>query len=290
MSLVDRVRACQQRDLSRFPRFRVGDTAVGWVRPDIARRLPDFPDVFEIDGGAVRLRAGLADFDSRSRAMERVLRALEADGLVPGWRNEAYPVGTGFHAPPLFKMERAGVAGFGVRAYGVHVNGFVEARPGSNEGLRIWVGKRSRFKPTGPGKLDHLVAGGQPIGVGLMENVVKECAEEAAIAEPLARCARPAGFVSYVMENQEGIRNDVLFAYDLAVPADFTPRNTDGEIEAFFLWPVERVIETLASGDDFKFNVALVIIDFLVRRGILTPDEPDYLEIVHGLRLDARAL
>src|SRR3546814_6388319 len=120
-----------------------------------------------------------------------------------------------------------------------------------------------------------------------MDNVVKECAEGAAIPEALARTARPAGRVSYVMENEEGIRNDVLFAYDLAVPADFHPRNTDGEIEEFFLWPVERVIETLAAGDDFKFNVALVIIDFLVRRGLIGPEDRDYLEIIHGLRLDA---
>jgi hypothetical protein len=290
MSLLDRVRVCQRRDLARYPRFRVGDAAVGWVRPDLAGRLRDFPETFIVADDAVRLHPRLADFDSRTRAVEAVLLRLRDDGLVPGWRDEAYPVGAGFDLPPLLKMERAAAAGFGVRAYGVHVNGYVETRPGSNDGLRIWVGRRSRFKPTGPGKLDHLVAGGQPFGIGLMENVVKECAEEAAIPEGLARTARPAGFVSYVMENEEGIRNDVLFAYDLAVPADFTPRNIDGEIEEFFLWPVERVIETMAAGDDFKFNVALVAIDFLVRRGVIAADDPDYLEIVHGLRFDSRTL
>lgn len=289
MSLVERIRACQRRDLARYARFRVGDDAVGWVRPDIARRLRDFPETFVVDG-SVSLHPRLGDFDSRSRAMEAVLLKLRDDGLVPGWRDEAYPVGLDFHLPPLLKMERAAAAGFGVRAYGVHVNGYVETRPGGNEGLQIWVGRRSRSKQTAPGKLDHLVAGGQPFGIGLMDNVVKECAEEAAIPEALARMARPAGFVSYVMENAEGIRNDVLFVYDLAVPADFRPRNTDGEIDEFFLWPVERVIETLAAGDDFKFNVALVLIDLLVRRGLVGPEDRDYLEIVHGLRLDARGM
>ncbi len=290
MSLLDRVRVCQRRDLAGFPRFVVADTAVGWVRPDIALRLRDFPDVFEVTSEAVRLDPRLADFDARSRAVEAVLRRLREDGLVPGWRDEPYPVGTDFHVAPLLKMERAAVPGFGVRAYGVHLNGFVEAAPGGNDGLQIWVARRSRFKPTGPGKLDHLVAGGQPLGLGLMDNVVKESAEEASIPEPLARGARPAGFVSYVMVNEEGVRNDVLFVYDLAVPAGFVPVNTDGEIEEFFRWPIERVIETLASGDAFKFNVALVIVDFLVRRGILAPDDPDYLEIVHGLRQDVQAL
>ena len=223
-------------------------------------------------------------------AVNAVLLRLRDEGLIPGWRDEAYPVATGFHAAPLLKMERAAVPAFGVRAYGVHVNGYVETSPGSNDGLKLWVGRRSRTKQTARGKLDHLVAGGQPMGLGLTENLVKECAEEAAIDESLARTARPAGFVSYVRENEEGVRNDVLFVYDLAVPADFAPRNTDGEIDAFFLWPIEQVVETMQAGEDFKFNVALVNIDFLVRRGLIAPEDTDYLAIVHGLRFDAGTL
>ncbi len=290
MSLLDRVRLCQKRDLARYRRFRVGEAAVGWVRPDIAERLRGFPDTFLVEGGTVRLNPRLDDFASRSEAVNAVLLRLRDEGLIPGWRNEAYPVATGFHAAPLLKMERAAVPAFGVQAYGVHVNGYVETAPGSNDGLKLWIGRRSRTKPTAPGKLDHLVAGGQPMGIGLMENVVKECAEEAAIERSLALTARPSGFVSYVRENEEGIRNDVLFVYDLPVPADFTPRNTDGEIDEFFLWPIERVIETMAAGEEFKFNVALVNIDLLVRRGLIRPDDPDYLAIVHGLRFDAGTL
>jgi hypothetical protein len=153
--------------------------------------------------------------------------------------------------------------------------------------MKIWVARRSRFKATGPGKLDHIVAGGQPAGLGLMQNLVKECAEEAALPEALARRARPAGLVSYLTETSEGLRNDVLFAYDLELTPDFTPRNNDGEVEKFFLWPVARVMQVLAESDDFKFNVALVIVDFLVRHGLLGPEDPDYVDIVQGLRLEA---
>lgn len=123
------------------------------------------------------------------------------------------------------------------------------------------------------------------MGLGLMENLIKECAEEAAMAESLARQARPAGFVSYVTERPEGLRSDICYAFDISLPADFAPRNTDGGIEWFQLWPFGEVKARLASSDDFKFNVALVNIDFLVRRGYLAPDEPDYVEIVEGLRL-----
>ena len=151
--------------------------------------------------------------------------------------------------------------------------------------LKLWVAKRSRSKQTAPGKLDHLVAGGQPHGIGLMDNVVKECGEEAGMAPALARTARPAGFVSYVTERVEGLRNDICFVYDIALPADFKPVNEDGEIEEFHLWPIGEVLERLSATDDFKFNVALVNIDFLVRRGYLSPDTAGYVDIVEGLRL-----
>ena len=167
MSLLDRVRLCQQRNLARFRRFLVGDAAVGWVKPDIADRLRGFPGTFLVEGASVRLDPQLGDFDSRTAAVNDVLLRLREDGLLPGWRNEAYPVGTDFHTPPLLKMERAAVAAFGVRAYGVHVNGYVEPAPGRNDGLQLWVGRRSCTKPTAPGKVDHLAAGGHPFGIGL---------------------------------------------------------------------------------------------------------------------------
>jgi hypothetical protein len=76
----------------------------------------------------------------------------------------------------------------------------------------------------------------------------------------------------------------VLFNYDLELPPEFIPVNSDGEIEEFFLWPIRRVIDELAGAADFKFNVAFVIIDFLIRHGFVGPEEPDYLFLVRALR------
>jgi len=281
MSLIDRIRDCQRWDRARYRPFRVAGRDVGWIGPDAAALLARFPALFDIGAGAVELDPGLDGFAARSRAVEKALLELRSEGLLPGWRDEAYPVGLDFHAPPLMQIERAAIPLFGVRAYGVHVNGFV----GEGADLRLWVGKRSPSKQTAPGKLDHLVAGGQPMGLGLMANVIKESAEEADMPEPLARQARPAGFVSYVTERSEGLRNDICFIFDIALPESFMPRNTDGEIESFALWPIEEVRERMASTDDFKFNVALVNIDFLVRRGYLSPDEPGYVDLVEGLRM-----
>lgn len=70
----------------------------------------------------------------------------------------------------------------------------------------------------------------QPHGLSCRDNVVKECWEEAGVPEHLAAQARPTGFVSYVSFTDEGLKPDVLFCYDLELPADFMPQPQDGEV------------------------------------------------------------
>ena len=87
------------------------------------------------------------------------------------------------------------------------------------------------------------------------------------------------------MEYEGGVRDDVLFVFDLELPADFQPRNTDGEIEEFMLWPAR----TRAAGNRRPPTISsstcnLVMIDFLIRHGVIGPERPDYLELLAGLR------
>jgi len=85
------------------------------------------------------------------------------------------------------------------------------------------------------------------------------------------------------METQLGIRDDVLFVYDLEIPPDFVPKNCDGEIVHFELMSSLEVLERIRATSDFKFNVNLVILDFAVRHGLLRPDDPEYLDVATGL-------
>lgn len=281
MSLLDRVRECARFDRSRYLPFRVDGLRLGRVERRTAAALRRFDRVFRVSDASVDLAPDLAGYDRRTQAMADVLARLRDDGMIKGWRDEPYPVATRFSAPALFVMERAAVPLFGVKGYGVHVNGYVV----DGGGVRMWVGRRSLTKPTGPGKLDQMVAGGQPAGISVADNLIKECAEEAAIPAALAVRAVAVGTVSYLTERSEGLRDDVLFDYDLELPADFRPTNADGEVADFHLWPIEQVIETLERPDEFKFNSGLVAIDFLVRRGFIDPGRPDYVDIVEGLHV-----
>ena len=280
MSLIDHIHRCQSADIGKFVPWLIAGQQAGWVRRDVAVRLASYPTVFAVDDQKrVRLRDHLDTFDHRSAAVGDVARDLYEAGVFAGWRNEWFPVLPRFGAEPLMRLERAAVPMFGTHAYGVHLNGFV--RDGKR--LKLWIGKRAADRPIEPGKLDHLVAGGIPLGLSVQECLIKEAEEEASIPAALAARARPAGAIRYRMEHQGWLRNDTMFVYDLELPADFTPVNRDGEIASFRLMELDEVERILAAGEDFKFNVALVLIDFLIRHGHVTPEHPDYSDLALGM-------
>ncbi len=280
MSFSDRIAECNVHDLRGFRPFFIDGVQVGRVRHEFAARLAAFGAVFVVDEGSVRLASALNTPEERTQAVDAAMRALAAEGTIKGWRDEPYPVATRFGGAELMRLERAAVPHLGVRSYGVHLNGFVRR----DDGLHLWIGRRAKDKPVAPGKLDNLVAGGQPAGMSLSDNLRKECDEEASIPLSLARRATSVGAVTYCLEHPEGLKPDALFCYDLEVPADFTPRNRDGEIAEFQLMPLEEVARLVRDTDAFKFNVNLVIIDFLIRHGAIPPDHPEYLDLVRGLR------
>ncbi len=98
----------------------------------------------------------------------------------------------------------------------------------------------------------------------------------------------PTGVVSYRGVDEEGrLKRDVIFCYDLRLPSNFEPVPVDGEVEGFELMDLDRicrVLEGTEPGPKFKPNVAVVIIDFLVRRGFISPDSAGYLELIYSLR------
>jgi 8-oxo-dGTP pyrophosphatase MutT (NUDIX family) len=278
MSFRDHIDSCNSYDPARVVPLTAGGARIGLLRRDNAAVLQRFSDVFAVGSDEVELVAA-GDITAVSRAIDSVVDVLVADGRVPKWRNETFDVAPRWGMPPVFRLDRGAVPFFGTRAYGVHLNGY--AREGDT--LRLWVGRRSPAKQIAPNKLDNLVAGGIGNGHGIDETLVKEAEEEASIAPSLIKRAVPAGAVSYRMETRLGIRDDVLFVYDLETPADFAPENRDGEIVHFELMTASEVLERVRATSDFKFNVNLVILDFAVRHGLLRPDDPEYLDVATGL-------
>src|SRR6516165_8918086 len=278
MSFRDHIRSCNNYDPERVVPLIAGNDRIGLLRRDNAGALQRFPDVFTVEDDKARLLAS-GKPSAVSQAVEGVVDALVAENRVPKWRNETFDVAPGWGAPPVFRLDRGAVPFFGTRAYGVHLNGY--RRDGDL--LHLWVGRRALDKQVAPDKLDNIVAGGIGNGHGVADTLLKEGEEEASIPPSLTKKAIPVGAVSYRMETSLGIRDDVLFVYDLEMPAGFVPQNQDGEIVRFELMPAPAVVERVRSTDDFKFNVNLVILDFALRHGVLRPDDPEYLDVATGL-------
>jgi hypothetical protein len=263
------VRTCNNADLpgERIP-FLLCDHTVGWVLPGIAAALDGMPGI-ERSGD----RVVLAD----PTALPAVAQALCERGLCR-WRDEAFDVKARPDGPALAQIDRGAIPLFGIQATGVHVNGLVHR----DDGVHVWIARRAMDKLLDPGKLDHIVAGGVPAGLGPAETLVKEAAEEAAIPPELASIAVPVGVITYAMERPEGLRRDLVYCYDLVLPEDFTPFAADGEVEAFELWPLGRAVDAVRDTDNFKFNVNLVLIDLFLRQARITGSEADDLRATIG--------
>ena len=278
MSFADHIRRCNNFDATRVVPLVADGRRIGLLLHANAAALRPYSDVFAVEPDCVRLVAK-GDCAELSAKVDAVVEALVLENRVPKWRNETFDVAARWGEPPLFRLDRGAVPFFGVRAYGVHLNGYRRTA----DGIALWVGRRAPDKRVAPDKLDNLVAGGIGNGHGVFDTLVKECEEEAGLPAALAGRTIPVGAVTYRMENETGIRDDVLFVYDLDVPADFVPQNGDGEIVHFDLVPAKDVIARIRASDDFKFNVNLVILDFALRHGLIGPDDPEYLDVASGL-------
>lgn len=279
MSFIDHLHACNRHDLSAFIPVVLDAARVGWVRPSFAARLGRWNELFEVGRDRLVLRLPAGDIRQRSAPLATVLAELVSQGVLSHLHGEQYAVTPGGREQAVLLIDRAAAPWFGVRAFGQHLNGLVRHR----DGLKLWVGRRSPDRVNYPGFLDHLVAGGLPHGIGLRQNLIKECWEEAGIPAALAVRAVPVGQVTYVAETDRGLKPDTLYCYDLELPPDFVPQCTDGEVSEFTLMPVRQVMELVRDSTDFKLNCNLVMIDFFIRHGLIGPEQSDYSELVCGL-------
>ncbi|MCC4239318.1 NUDIX hydrolase [Thalassospira povalilytica] len=281
MAYLDHINACNNANLSRYARFRIDDQPVGAIRSDFATALTALgSDFIRDENGEYGFAAHIETPEHRNEVLVDATRRLCEQGVIKRLHGEKFDIRNQLSDPPLCQLDRFAMPYFGCRSWGVHMNGFVR----KSDGIHMWIAHRAKDKPTYPGMLDNMVAGGQPTGLGFRENMIKECAEEAGIPESLSRHIRPIGAVSYLYETAEGLKPDVMINFDLELPEDFIPQCTDGEVDRFELLPLAEVAEIVRSGFDFKFNCALVVIDFLIRHGYLTADnEPSYGELLSGL-------
>lgn len=280
-----------ERHLSTYHAFKVNgcDAVLGYIPNSVVDKFHWTGEDWHIDSTSrtvTLMAAPDAKPEVRSEIMSRLLAEAvrrETFEVLKGWRHEMYPI----YAPGghfLMEMERSASPLFGITTYGVHMTGYVE----DEQGIRLWVARRSKTKQTFPTMLDNTAAGGMSTGEHPYSCAIREAAEEASVpAAVFEERARPVGVLTYfyVRDARAGgetglLQPEIEYIYDIRLDASHTIKPCDSEVEDFRQWTVDEVRESLKKGE-WKPNCAVVIIDFLMRHGILTPEnEPDYLEIM----------
>lgn len=279
MAYLDCIRLCNNANLTDYLAWRIDDAIYGWISPSFAAHLLAYPEVFQQAKHEIRFQAHLKTQQQRTLATEAVMRQLHHEAVIDTWVGERYPVSLGYQQPAVLEVERAAAAYLGIKSLGVHVNGLVAKA----KGVHVWVGTRTLHKPFWPGKLDQMVAGGLPVGLSLLDNLVKEAQEEANIPAELARQALLVSTLHYRQALERGLEDSTLFIYDLWLPEDFIPENTDGEVEKFQLIPLAQLADLTAQVSAFKDNCNLVNLDLLLRLGFISTTDPQYAALRQAL-------
>lgn len=189
-------------------------------------------------------------------------------------------------------MDRNTAPFLGVPSVGVHLNCFfMDPKTGDRS---LWMAQRAAEKSTFPNAWDVTVAGGQPYGLTLENNLRKEAMEEAGIPAKLVHSkAKSVGCLSQMTSKPDGtcLKHSLYYCWDMEVSSDFVPNPTDGEVAKFELWNSQTLLEELLRGTRLRPAMKLVVADYLIRHGVITPgNEPDYAKIQMALHRDRLVL
>lgn len=214
----------------------------------LAALLPDCYFQTEGDTAGLHWPALALPAHERSALLQTALEQCHARGLVHGWRNEAFAF---WHhdclmppadaSTPLLAVERAGFRFLGMRSHAVHINGFTP------EG-RLWCGRRALTKPTDPGMLDNVTAGGLPAGESPRGCALRELQEEAGAVLSDPTTLHDAGLVRTARMDAGGWHDETLLVYNWACAEGWMPANQDGEVAEFVCLSAAKTLAQVQAG------------------------------------------
>ena len=273
------------------------------IRDDARKKLVQSRDTSsEVDGCRYDDRREL--FRKRTCAFANVTDHLLSTGIISHKHSDVYPIypfaggedTTVNEKTVLAHVNRSTAPYLGIDSVGVHLNCYVCQHEGEHRGAvspvnaekirGVWLAKRSPTKSHHPNYWDSTVAGGQPAGLSLVDNIVKEAQEEAGVPskwiqgkssvtsdtkfsdhtnDPLTiTTAKPDGTC---------MKRSLYYSCDLQVPHGWTPTPVDGEVSEFRLYSMKELEEELRHGDSVRPAIRAVLLDFMIRHEALEKDE-----------------
>jgi 8-oxo-dGTP pyrophosphatase MutT (NUDIX family) len=130
------------------------------------------------------------------------------------------------------------------------------------------------------------------IGEPPVASAIREASEEASLpASYVVKHISSAGSITFSHRSPAGwLLPGHYHAFDLPLPTDLSisPKVNakDGEVESFELLDIQECLNGLLAGK-FKPSSALAILNFMVRRGLYTPEvDVEYDAVLKAMRMD----
>lgn len=280
MSFLDKIRPYKSIDLTRFVRVLIDGQGIGWTKPDFANVLSDFNDTWVLNEDGLHLNAALTTYQERTNAIDETFTAMGEQGLMPNLPD--YTKLGGIDWFPIYGPDRSHLAiikrffapFLGVYWESVIVNGY--------HGAMYWSPRRGPLVEASPGKMDALVAGSILHDQTKEEALYDEGHCEAGITEEWSDSLELVRDFQLYYPNKGGfLAHERFYIYDFDTKGVFQPKtNLPGEVEGIFEYEMSHVMAMVQDGDVFKPQINIVVTDFLIRHGYITPDHPEYAEIV----------
>ena len=244
-----------------FARGNTDDLPIGQLNPEFIpciQKAIEQESISLISLGHDRLTIRLGKPKELSSNLNLLANQLRLNGFIPGWRNEEF-AWLDQNGHKYFRLERAAFRTFGFRSMATHINGYTQNKT-------LWLGRRSENKPTDPGLLDNIAAGGITADETPWVSARRELWEEAGIPSHIADEIEPVGRIHMRRPTlPRGFHDEQLFIYDLELAQNFVPTNHDGEVSGFIeVSYAEAAARILA--DEFTSDAAFVTADFILRR------------------------
>jgi len=248
--------------------------------------------------------------EARNAVFERFTNLLLECKIISKKHTDMYPITdlrktkAGGAGEILATVNRNAAPFLGITSVGVHLLCYVRDDGGSsnnsnnnndNNNVFLWLAQRAANKSHHALRWDPTVAGGQPASMGLFDNVVKEAGEEAGI-DPgvVAQNAVSTGCLSQMTckENGTCMKQSLYYTWDMRVDRHgFVPHPADGEVARFRLFSARELEHEVRHGNLLRPAMILVVTDFLIRQGVITPDnEPDYANILAAMHRERLVL
>ena len=238
-----------------------GTQTIGHLNPEFIPYLQESLEkhpIPMISMGNDQLSISLGRPRELSQSLYQLADVMRAGGFIPGWRNEDF-AWLDQNGHKYFRLERAAFRTFGFRSMATHINGHTRANT-------LWLGRRSETKPTDPGKLDNIAAGGITADETPWVSARRELWEEAGVPEKIAENIEPIGRIHMRRPIAgRGFHDELLYIYDLELADHFVPNNHDGEVSGFIEISLAEAAARILA-DEFTSDAAFVTADFILRR------------------------